>query len=105
MPCAVIENGTYAKQRKFISDLAHIEDVVRQNGVKSPAVIAVGKVCSLSDRFDWFTERPLKGKKILVTQPRSKASVLEGKLRDLGAETRLYPCIRTQFIRPMAPPF
>lgn len=37
MPCAVIENGTYAKQRKFISDLAHIEDVVRQNGVKSPA--------------------------------------------------------------------
>lgn len=105
MPCAVIENGTYAKQRKFISDLAHIEDVVRQNGVKSPAVIAVGKVCSLSDRFDWFTERPLKGKKILVTQPRSKASVLEGKLRALGAETRLYPCIRTRFIRPMAPPF
>lgn len=105
MPCAVIENGTYPRQRKFISDLAHIEETVRENQVKSPAVIAVGKVCSLSDKFDWFTDRPLKGKRIIVTQPRSKASRLESKLRNLGAETKLYPCIRTDFIRPMEPPF
>jgi len=105
MPCAVIENGTYTKQRKFISDLAHIEEAVRRNGVKSPAVIAVGRVCSLSDRFDWFDGRPLKGRRILVTQPKSKASKLEQKLRNLGAETKLYPCIRTDFIRPMAPDF
>lgn len=103
MPCAVIENGTYAKQRKFISDLRHIEDTVRENQVKSPAVIAVGKVCSLSERFDWFDRKPLKGKRIVVTQPRSKASKLESKLRDLGAETLLYPCIRTDFIRPISP--
>ena len=56
MPCAVIENGTYAGQRKFVSDLAHIEETVKKNQVKSPAVIAVGKVCALSDRFDWFSE-------------------------------------------------
>lgn len=105
MPCAVIENGTYPKQRKFISDLLHIEETLRLNQVKSPAVIVVGKVCSLSDKFDWFSNKPLKGKRILVTQPRSKASRLEGKLRELGAETRLYPCIRTDFIRPLNPPF
>lgn len=105
MPCAVIENGTYAKQRKLISDLTHIAQTVADNQVKSPAVIAVGKVCALSDRFDWFGSLPLKGKRILVTQPKSKASRLEGKLRALGAETRLYPCIRTDFIRPMEPPF
>ena len=104
-PCAVIENGTYPKQRKFISDLSHIEEVVRQNQVQSPAVIVVGKVCALSDRFDWFGKKPLKGKRILVTQPVSKASGLEGKLRALGAETKLYPCIRTDFIRPLDPPF
>lgn len=105
MPCAVIENGTYPKQRKFISDLAHIEETVSVNHVKSPAVIAVGKVCSLSDDFDWFSNLPLKGRRILVTQPRSKASRLESRLRALGAETRLYPCIETAFIRPLAPPF
>lgn len=105
MPCAVIENGTYPKQRKFISDLAHIEETVKENQVKSPSVIAVGKVCSLSDRFDWFGQKPLKGKRIIVTQPRSKASKLENKLRILGAETMLYPCIRTDFIRSIAPDF
>ncbi len=105
MPCAVIENGTYPKQRKFISDLAHIEETTAVNHVKSPAVIAVGKVCSLSDRFDWFSRKPLKGKRVLVTQPQSKASKLEQKLRNLGADTKLYPCIRTDFIRPMDPPF
>ncbi len=103
MPCAVIENGTYPKQRKFISDLAHIDETVRINQVKSPAVIAVGKVCALSDRFDWFSKKPLKGKRIVVTQPARKASRLETGLRALGAETMLYPCIRTDFIRPISP--
>ena len=37
MPCAVIENGTRAAQRKFVSDLEHIEGVVREHQVKSPA--------------------------------------------------------------------
>lgn len=105
MPCAVIENGTYPKQRKFISDLKHIEQTVRDNGVKSPAVIAVGRVCALSDKFDWFDKKPLKGKRIIVTQPKSKASKLESRLRLLGAETTLYPCIRTEFIRPIEPSF
>lgn len=105
MPCAVIENGTYAKQRKFISDLEHIEETVTENQVKSPAVIAVGKVCALSDQFDWFGDLPLKGKRIVVTQPQSKASRLERQLRELGAETKLYPCIKTNVIRPINPPF
>ncbi|MDD4377281.1 MAG: uroporphyrinogen-III C-methyltransferase [Eubacteriales bacterium] len=105
MPCAVIENGTYSNQRKFISDLSNIERTVIDNNVKSPAVIVVGKVCSLSDKFDWFTELPLKGKEIIVTQPRSKSSKLEGMLRKEGAGTTLYPCIRTEFIRPINPPF
>lgn len=105
MPCAVIENGTYPKQRKFISDLKHIEETVRDNEVKSPAVIAVGRVCSLSGQFDWFSDRPLSGRRIIVTQPQSKASRLDARLRELGAETRLYPCIRTTFIRPIDPDF
>ena len=34
----------------------------------------MGKVCALSDRFDWFSEKPLKGKRIVVNQPARKAS-------------------------------
>lgn len=104
MPCAVLENGTYSNMRKFVSDLAHIEETVRENKVKSPAVIMVGKVCSLSEQFDWFTSLPLTNKKFIVTQPLSKNSKLDNELRLNGAETLVYPCIETSFIRPIEPP-
>ena len=83
MPAAVIENGTR----------------------KSPAILMVGKVCSLSENFDWFDELPLKAMKVLVTQPRKKASTLGDKLKNLGADVTMYPCIRTEYIRPLNPGF
>lgn len=95
MPCAVIENGTYTNQRKFISTLADIADVVKENKVKSPAIIVVGKVCSLSNKFDWFSTLPLKGVKVLVTRPKKGAGKLSQLLTELGAGVTTYPCIKT----------
>lgn len=104
MPCAVIENATLPQQRTFVSTLERIEQTVSENEVKSPAVILVGRVCALSDRFDWFGKLPLKGKRILVTQPAARSSRLASGLRDLGAEAILYPCIETTPIRPLEIP-
>lgn len=104
MPCAVIEEGTLPSQRKFVAALSEIEETVRSNQVHSPAVIMVGRVCTLADKFDWFSGRPLKGKKILVTQPAKRASRMAEGLRALGAETVLYPCIETTPIRPLEIP-
>ena len=64
-------------------------------GVKSPAIIVVGKVCSLSNRFDWFDCLPLKGKTVVVTRPEDRSGTLTQRLRELGAEAVDYPCIRT----------
>jgi len=47
MDAAVIENGTMPNQRKFVSKLCDIPKVIAENQVKSPAIIIVGKVCSL----------------------------------------------------------
>lgn len=95
MPCAVVENGTRSCQRKFIATLDTIADTVREHAVQSPAVIVVGTVCTLSDRFDWFSELPLKNRRILVTQPQKRASTLAEQLGALGAEVTLYPCVET----------
>jgi len=105
MPCAVIENGTRPDQRKFVSVLSDMEDMVNRNEVVSPAVIMVGKVCGVPDSFDWYDHLPLKGRRILVTQPASRSSRLSEELKKLGAETILYPCIRTSALRPIDPPF
>lgn len=95
MPCAVIENGTYTNQRKFVSDLKHIAQVVKDQKVVSPAIIVVGKVCSLSDKFDWFSKLPLKGVNVLVTRPKNGAGKLSDSLTQLGAGVTQYPCIKT----------
>lgn len=95
MPAAVIERGTLPGQRKVISTLENLPRDAERAKIKSPAIIVVGKVCALSDRFDWFDNLPLKGRKIVVTRPEERSGTLIGKLRALGAEVIDYPCIRT----------
>ena len=104
MPCAVIENGTMPHQRKIVSVLSEIADEVRKQDIHSPATIMVGRVCALSDRFDWVSGRPLQGQRVLVTQPQARSSRLADGLRKLGAEAMLYPCIKTTPIRPLDVP-
>lgn len=105
MPCGVVENGTRSYQRKVVSTLKNLASDVKQNSIKSPALIIVGRVCSLSEDFDWFSKLPLIGKNILVTQPKSKASRLAEFIRDAGGNPILYPVIETNYIRPINPPF
>ena len=104
IPCGVVENGTRSYQRKVISTLKNLSSDVKQNSIKSPALIIVGRVCSLSKDFDWFSKLPLIGKSILVTQPKSKASRLAALIRDAGGNPILYPVIETKYIRPINPP-
>lgn len=95
MPAAVVERGTLPKQRKVIATLATLPEAAKAAEIVSPAIIVVGKVCTLSDSFDWFDGLPLKGRDILVTRPAERNGSLCGRLRALGANVTAYPCIRT----------
>ena len=95
MPAAVVERGTLPRQRKLVSTLERLPLEAEKAGVKSPAIIVVGKVCSLSNRFDWFDCLLLKGKTVVVTRPEDRSGTLTQRLRELGAEVVDYPCIRT----------
>ena len=95
MPAAVIERGTLPGQRKVVSTLAELPKAAENAKIVSPAIIVVGKVCGLSDSFDWFDNLPLKGREIIVTRPAERNGSLCGKLGALGASVTAYPCIRT----------
>lgn len=95
MPAAVVERGTLPRQRKLVSTLEKLPSEAEKTGVKSPAIIVVGKVCALSSRFDWFDGLPMKGKTVVVTRPEDRSGTLTQRLRELGAEVVDYPCIRT----------
>lgn len=85
-PAAVIENGTTAKQKKAVSDLAHIEAAVREKGLSTPALIIIGEAVEMESRLDWFGRGALAGKRILITGTRHMVSELEAELKPLGAE-------------------
>jgi len=92
-PAAVIENGARANQRKLVETVGTIAEKVRAAGMQSPALIIVGKVCTLSGKLDWFTSLPLHGKTVVVTRPRERAGTLSERLRELGADVIECPCI------------
>lgn len=93
MPAAVIENGTRGIQRKVVASIGDLVERVRAAGLQSPALIAVGRVCSLSEQLDWFTPLPLHGKTIAVTRPKERVGTLAARLRALGANVIEAPCI------------
>lgn len=98
MPAAVIENGTRPDQRKVVGTIETLFDKAMEEKVKSPAVIVVGEVCGLSDKFDWFSKRELSGVKVIVTRPKSSGGKLSARLKEMGAEVMDYSCIEIREI-------
>ncbi|MEG0919008.1 MAG: uroporphyrinogen-III C-methyltransferase [Anaerovoracaceae bacterium] len=95
MPAAILENGTRAHQRRVVATVETLPLKSKEANIGTPAIIIVGKVCSLSDDFAWAENRPLGGVKIAVTRPADRASSLAERLRFLGGEVLMLPAIKT----------
>lgn len=92
-PVAVIEWGTLPRQRAITATLGTVVDAVAAAGIGSPAITVVGEVAALRDRMRWFDNRPLFGKRVLVTRTRQQASELSRALAAQGAEPIELPTI------------
>ena len=93
-PVALIRWGTTSRQKTVIGTLATIVDRARAAGLKAPALIVIGDVVDLRQSLNWFENRPLLGKRIVVTRARQQASELVRLLTDLGAECLEHPTIK-----------
>ena len=97
-PAALVRWGTKAQQEVLITTVGKAaEDVIKHN-LKPPAVFVVGNVVNLRSTIQWFDNKPLFGKNILITRARSQASKLTTALEELGAN-----CIEAPAIK-IAPP-
>ncbi len=97
---AVLQQGTTAAQKRAVAPLRELEAEVRRKKIHTPAIIVVGQVCSLADQFHWYEDRPLAGKKIIVTRPKELVSRMASLLREQGAEVLELPAIRTEAVSP-----
>ena len=98
MPAAVVERGTCAKQRKVVATIGTLCVEAQKAHIQTPAIILVGRVCTLADQFTWAEKRILGGKQYITTRPQRRSSQLTEKLRNLGAQVIEMPAIRTACI-------
>jgi uroporphyrinogen III methyltransferase / synthase len=92
MPVAVIRWGTTGLQETLVGTLENIEEIAAE--VEPPVVVVFGDVVSYRQRLRWFENRPLFGRKIVVTRTRQQAGALSARLRSLGAEVFELPTIK-----------
>lgn len=85
-PCAVIMMGSTAKQKTVINTLSNIVSEVKAAALKSPCIIAVGKVVELNQYLNWYEKKPLFGLNVCVTRTKEQAGELSEKLIEAGAE-------------------
>lgn len=52
-PVAIIQNGTTEKHRMIKGNLSNIAKKVKQENIRPPSIIVIGKVVSLSDKIGW----------------------------------------------------
>lgn len=96
LPVALIRWATTPRQETLVGTIGTIAQQVAASGFTAPAVAVFGKVVALHEELNWFENRPLTGKRIVLTRTRSQAGALSGQLRALGADVLELPTIRIE---------
>src|ERR1700682_2539208 len=73
---ALIYDGTLPTQETTVGSIGEIARMVKQSSDRRAAILIVGRVAALREHLRWFDDRPLFGKRVLVTRPREQAREL-----------------------------
>ncbi len=93
-PAAVIRWGTRPEQRTLVTTLGQAAADVKKYNLKPPAIFLVGEVVKLRSQLQWFDNKPLFGKTVIVTRARAQASQLTKQLEEQGARVLEAPSIK-----------
>lgn len=97
-PVALVSWATRYNQRVVTANLEDVHEVAIRENVKPPTLIAVGDVVKLREKLNFFENKPLFGKNILVTRSRTQSSNLVAKIMNLGGNPIEIPTIRIEEI-------
>jgi uroporphyrinogen III methyltransferase / synthase len=93
-PVALVRWATTGSQQTLVGTVGTIADEVAKMGFKAPAICFIGSNVALREKLQWFDNRPLYGKRIVVTRTRNQAGQLSQQLRELGADVYELPTIK-----------
>ncbi len=95
-PVCVIEWGTLARQRVVEGTLQNIAGRALAEKIESPALTVIGEVVSLRKTLDWFGNKTLSGKRILITRATADAGPFRAMLEAEGAIVCEAPMIKIE---------
>ena len=95
-PVCVIEWGTLARQRVVEGTLQNIAVRAMAEKIESPALTVIGEVVSLRKTLDWFGNKPLSGKRILITRATLDSGPFRSMLEAEGAIVCEAPMIKIE---------
>ena len=95
-PAAVMQEGTTAGQKTVVSTLEDIAVAAKRAGIQTPAITLIGEVAKLKETLEWYSGKPLSGKRILVTASHAMTAELEAHITACGGEPLLMSLIETK---------
>lgn len=90
-PIGIIERGCEARQNTTIGILENI--MTKAQGIKPPAIIIIGEVVEKRELYKWFEDKPLFGKKIVVTREAREGYKFGSQIERLGGKAISLPMI------------
>lgn len=90
-PIGIIERGCEARQNTTIGTLENI--MTKAQGIKPPAIIIIGEVVKKRELYKWFEDKPLFGKKVVVTREASEGYKFGSQIERLGGKAISLPMI------------
>ena len=95
-PVAIVEWATLARQRSVVATLANIMEKIEDTGITAPSVIFIGETVKAAGKFNWFEQRPLFGKRIVITRNRAQSAGFGEELCAMGADVIELPLIHVK---------
>jgi len=93
-PVAIITWGTYPQQRTLTGTIENISDLAKKHKeITPPGIVVVGEVVKLREIINWYESKPLFGKTVIVTRPKSQAPEFTKLLEEQGAYVITFPTI------------
>ncbi|MGD2094224.1 MAG: uroporphyrinogen-III C-methyltransferase [Phycisphaerales bacterium] len=108
-PSAVIANATFPTQKVTKAALRDISEQCKRQGVEPPAIIIIGKSADSGEKLNWFMQKPLFGKNIVITRDIAGNADFAAMIIDRGGNPVEFPAIKikplthkNEFVRALA---
>jgi len=93
-PAALIRQGTTTQQETITGTLGTIVELAQARKFSPPAILVVGLVVELRGTLNWFEQKPLFGKGVVITRPERQTDYLARLLSAEGAHPIAFPTIK-----------